>query len=463
MATSTELGDVSTYTSVEARYSDLSYSSPMKANLDSFRMKANAFETRFPADQQESQCFTAVEQPLHTEHGEAKRDKLAQQIEEELTCTVCLGTFVEPKVLPCLHTYCKKCIKRLVKKGSTKVVCPQCREEHVLPGGEAENLLTSFTFTNLVKLLDIYKANTKALTCENGLDTNPAVARCVVCQAYLCDSCCQMHKRMLATKSHTTISLDEIKMKGEKCFQSPHHCPVHENEVLKLYCRTCSKTICGDCTYVDHRSHNYVFIKDVSEELKRKLHDRLNSMKRLSGEAKNKKEIANKVVDDHEAKVATIRANVDRTFSELTEHVKRCHQKVLQDVDQQATARKKTHSTNVEEAELAHTHLTNIVAFIERLLQSSDACEISTMANYAIEQCKKLEANQQGETEKSCDWVLEGVEKSKESLQCVVVKQFYPSPVKSTKRAHGLSNGEFPQRQWRGQASMRLDRATIYN
>ena len=65
------------------------------------------------------------------------------------------------------------------------------------------------------------------------------------------------------------------------------------------------------------------------------------------------------------------------------------------------------------------------------------------MANYAIEQCKKLEANQRGEAEKSCDWVLEGVEKSKERLQCVAVKQFYPSPAKSTKRTR-----EFSQRQW---------------
>lgn len=135
-------------------------------------------------------------------------------------------------------------------------------------------------------------------------------------------------------------------------------------------------------------------------------------------------------------KVATIRANVDRTFSELTEHMKRCHQQVLQDFDKQATARKKIHSANVEEAELAHTRLTSIVAFIERLLQSSDACEISTMANHTIEQCNKLEANQRGEAEKSWDWKLEGVEKSKESLQCVTVKRSYPSQVKTTTKAH---------------------------
>ena len=391
-----------------------------------------------------------------------KRDKLIRQIEEELTCTVCLGIFVEPKVLPCLHTYCKKCVESLIKsrdrsrvdheaippgfhmgnqvqsqrvyqrpqqhegERATSLVCPQCREEHQLPVGGGDKLLTSFTFANLVKVLEINKADGKALTCENGLDTNPAFARCLDCQAYLCHSCSQLHRQMLATKIHSVISLDEIKTKGEKCFQAPRHCPLHDKEVLKLYCRTCSKAICGDCTYVDHRSHKYVFIKDVLEELKGTLHSKLESMKELSVEAKIKKEGAHQVVIEHEAKVASIRTTIDQQFRELAEHVKRCHATVLQELDQQSQTRKKIHSTNVEEAELAHARLTSIIAFIERLLQSNDSCEITTMANCTIEQCRKIETSQRGEAEKSCDWKLEGVEESKISLQNVVVGQVHP-------------------------------------
>lgn len=140
-------------------------------------------------------------------------------------------------------------------------------------------------------------------------------------------------------------------------------------------------------------------------------------MRRLAGEVKNKKESAQKVVEEHDTKVTSIRTHVDRTFKELAELVRTCHTKVLHDLDQQAKMRKKLHTTNVEEAELAHAHLTSIVTFIERLLQSSDAYEISTMANYTFDQCKKLEVNPGGAVEESCDWMLDGVEKSKGCLQ----------------------------------------------
>ena len=49
-------------------------------------------------------------------------------------------------------------------------------------------------------------------------------------------------------------------------FQKPHYCSNHEGELLKLYCNTCSVAICGDCTYVEHRDHKYIFIKDVQSE-----------------------------------------------------------------------------------------------------------------------------------------------------------------------------------------------------
>ena len=41
---------------------------------------------------------------------------VSEEVTERLTCAVCMEQFKEPKVLPCLHTYCKACLEKLVKK-----------------------------------------------------------------------------------------------------------------------------------------------------------------------------------------------------------------------------------------------------------------------------------------------------------------------------------------------------------
>ena len=362
----------------------------------------------------------------------SNRDQLVKKFEEELTCAICLGKFKDPKVLPCLHTYCKECIDDLVSKSpkkttSVSIVCPQCREEHLLPAGGVEKLITSFTFTNMIKLLEVYKADEpdgKELTCENGLDNNPAVARCIECEVYLCNTCCQMHEKMVATREHTTKLLEDIKHSGDKSLQILHRCPSHKKEVLKLYCQTCSKTICGDCTYVDHRSHQYVFITDVQDELKTKLGQALSTMRSLASEAKQKKEKADKLMEDHKNKVASAHTEVDNNVEKLIQHLKTRQTDLHCQINTQAMTKQTVISSYIEEAELTLTRLTSNVDFIERLLQSSDACEVATMTDATLKQCKKLDGTQvQKSMVKANGWVLDGMERSSNAIGSIGVKQ----------------------------------------
>ena len=63
-------------------------------------------------------------------------------IQESLTCPVCFEEFEEngkhvPRLLPCSHTLCHKCIGQLIR--DTKLECPTCRVNH-----EAKQEETSF-------------------------------------------------------------------------------------------------------------------------------------------------------------------------------------------------------------------------------------------------------------------------------------------------------------------------------
>ena len=55
-------------------------------------------------------------------------ESLRCKFEEHLTCSVCLETFKDPKVLPCLHSYCHQCIVNLAKNANCNTIdCPECR------------------------------------------------------------------------------------------------------------------------------------------------------------------------------------------------------------------------------------------------------------------------------------------------------------------------------------------------
>ena len=54
---------------------------------------------------------------------------LRSKFEEHFTCSVCLEQLKDPKVLPCLHSFCHDCIVKLPRNRQTKnMACPECRK-----------------------------------------------------------------------------------------------------------------------------------------------------------------------------------------------------------------------------------------------------------------------------------------------------------------------------------------------
>ncbi|XP_030849867.1 E3 ubiquitin-protein ligase SH3RF1-like [Strongylocentrotus purpuratus] len=56
---------------------------------------------------------------------------------KNLECPICLSFFKEPNNLTCSHTFCKGCLETLLESRG-KLLCPTCREETSVPGGDTE-------------------------------------------------------------------------------------------------------------------------------------------------------------------------------------------------------------------------------------------------------------------------------------------------------------------------------------
>lgn len=191
---------------------------------------------------------------------------------EDLTCAVCLNNLKDPKLLPCLHSFCKGCLEGLVRQTTSRqIVCPRCRSTHDVPGNGAGGFPSDLVSTNALAFnQDIQKPraeSTKPVTCNACTEGDTATTHCPSCNKFLCEFCSKAHARLLEYRQHKVVPLDEVDVKALKSFQRPRYCSQHRGEILRLYCKTCHTLICRDCTIVDHREHSYDFTSALRPQI----------------------------------------------------------------------------------------------------------------------------------------------------------------------------------------------------
>ena len=205
-------------------------------------------------------------------------EKSLEELESEITCGICQEHYTEPKVLPCLHYYCKKCILKLALRTQSgkSFHCPECRSGATLPEGGVDNLKTAF-FANRLKskVTTLQRAHGKMeVKCEYCTASSNAEAFCRQCSCFICNECVKQHSKIRSLLSHKVASLEDLKHGRAKPIAvkepSTSKCEVHEEPFI-IYCYDCSCLICQHCTLKDHKDHNYEFIKKAAPGTKTKL------------------------------------------------------------------------------------------------------------------------------------------------------------------------------------------------
>jgi len=121
--------------------------------------------------------------------------KTGASIKEILQCSICLETFTDPKVLPCIHTFCFQCLQTLCNDNAYIgiLACPLCRYEFCLSAGRIQDLPNNFVIDQLMQAIqetpesaDITDKTTCELCLDNEIKTT-ATAYCFECEQYICD------------------------------------------------------------------------------------------------------------------------------------------------------------------------------------------------------------------------------------------------------------------------------------
>ena len=198
------------------------------------------------------------------------------------TCNICSNLYVDPRMLPCLHSFCNKCLKKSPKKQDPKkdLKCPICKKVAPLPAAGIDALPKDLRKSNEVQVAQYASKiqSKEEISCDQCEDiTNgPSTMFCVECCEFLCKACTKHHKAWRKTRSHELVVVGGTK--AEKAVHSlakiPHkpiNCPIHEDEMLKFFCETCAMLICRDCMAIEHSGHTYDRSEKVAEKHKGEL------------------------------------------------------------------------------------------------------------------------------------------------------------------------------------------------
>ena len=317
--------------------------------------------------------------------GGSHSKEVLKRVEDEITCPICQDHFDEPKILPCCHYYCKKCIERLVLRAghNRAFACPECRSETVLPHNDPNLLQTAF-FVNRMKELHtkIEKAEGKVEALCELCSGDKATAFCRHCTEFICKECVKIHQKIKTFSGHVVTSLEELKKgKSKEILMKkppPPTCAVHD-EQMKIYCFDCNRLICRDCTMIDHKEHKYDFVKTTAPKTKEKLIENLTPLKVIKVGLYRATENVRSSKSDVKTQGESVATTIEQSFNKLHETVEQRKRHFMEKASSITKGKLDRLSIQEKGFEMALSMIQSLVDFVEQNIENATEEELMTI------------------------------------------------------------------------------------
>ncbi|XP_072048119.1 E3 ubiquitin-protein ligase TRIM45-like [Amphiura filiformis] len=303
-------------------------------------------------------------------------------------CSICVAVIDNPKALPCLHTFCFKCLsswsESLAKKNPDKyanaISCPNCCEDFQLPKGGVKELKTNFFVNKLKERNQLQKklhekdAKIPCTSCDNS--DNQAVGRCVECNDFLCKKCVDIHKSVRVLKQHHVLTLEELRT-GKLTMHTTlpeQECPKHMCEVLHFYCETCDEPMCRACTVLDHPvpDHKQIDLKSTAEE-------RIDKLQELFKQV----ELVPKAIDtasgEDEQTAKELEANVEKAIRLYKETAKKSESEFMQKMKEMKAKRIKEIEAHRDGLQFQKARLCTSLEMTQQITQNGSEHDVATL------------------------------------------------------------------------------------
>ena len=321
----------------------------------------------------------------------------ASRMEPDLTCSKCKESLREPKLLPCLHSFCKSCLEELAGQGQS-LTCTNCQYQVILPETGVTGLQNDF---QAERFLGAKKLSEKQV-CGNRKDCeNIATMYCCECDKFLCEQCLQVHKGWGAFRTHCVLTADEVKNNLEKLArnQTPK-CETHDQSENRIYCKTCNALICDTCKKTIHENHDTEVVEDNFKTSRDQLEMGLIELKKKL--PKVKETLSNctdtiEVVNNYSLETGR---NITKEFGQLQQLLEECMESLTYELKEKTKEEQKKLSIQKDSWERTGTKMSRCLEYTEECLKNGTKGEVVAMKTILVNRISEVTAEfKQGITE----------------------------------------------------------------
>ena len=332
------------------------------------------------------------------EEAPSVAEKALKRITTQLECSVCLDTYTDAKLLPCFHSFCKKCLEHLViqdRDGHT-LTCPNCRRTTPLPPAGVSGLQTDFHVEHLFEIQDMLSKakapqKTQCEKCEQSL----ATGFCRDCGQFVCNKCTEIHHTWKELSTHQIASLSDVQQEAANLVpptKKVMYCPKHPEKSLKIYCETCAELICNHCTICLHQGHNCDLVTDTFPKHKEEIVSSLQPVKQQLATVNKAVQALDTRTKEIEDQRMTVEADIHKHIDHLHESLEQRRTELIGQLHRLTQQKLKALAAQRDQCELVQTQLSSCLDYVEGSLKTGSEGEILAMKTPVLKQIGQIAA-----------------------------------------------------------------------
>ena len=319
--------------------------------------------------------------------------KALKNLEQQLTCPVCLDHYTDPRTMPCLHSFCHNCLAHFpvqVQGGKHIITCPVCRQTAKQPDNGVSGFQSAFLINNLLELHQLLEkvSGFQQNNCEN-CHKEQAVGYCKQCCVLICQTCIDKHNGWTAFTGHEILGKKDVVSTATKLVplkeQPTINCSNHGTPLI-VYCDTCDKPICQLCTSAKaHRNHEYEPLTDAFPRHQQQITDSLKQVNEKLSVITTAVQALEIQESNFLEQVGAVRGEISTIVQQQMQFLQESERRLMKDFDHITNAYLEKISARKKEGDIFSVQLSSCKEFAEEELRIGSQQEILMMKRQIIE------------------------------------------------------------------------------